>query len=542
MTRRAGPALAALVVVLVAVLSPPPKAAAAPLLWRLEQPAPPAGVPFKVPLGQPGDLQFWSPNRGLLAVAGNGAVRRGLLYWNGSNWRQLASVCGGPADTARIAWAGPAEFWVISEPSQPRSGSGLALCHFEGGQVVGSYSTRVDATDPYRTMLAATCSGPDDCWFGGIGSQDTLGEHIGAFHLHWNGSELRSVYGPQGRSVSDMEFHQGHLYESVLVGRSPENRVDPVDLAEEEDVPSLLHEISAGDFENDPFLPTPIVGVPDDGTELLALDSDGSDLWAVGGGAASGPSAPPESSVPRLPLAAHLVGGEFQELTLKGAAFGPRDRFGDVAALPGTGAAMATVVPYADRRSANSKATVAAIAADGSLTTTRLPGAGTGRGSAAHIACPAPNDCWMVTWAGWLFHYSESQALPIDEDPAFQGTIDFRPNEAAEQFIPDTLPEDDSLLFAPPPEEAEKEQSQRRAKRRPPLLKDVRSHLDGLTLTVSFVVTRKARVQLIAKRAGRPVARTPLRTFAPGPRALHLRLRRERYPTALAFRTKEVKR
>ena len=57
----------------------------------------------------------------------------------------------------------------------------------------------------------------------------------------------------------------------------------------------------------------------------------------------------------------------------------------------------------------------------------------------------------MVTWAGWLFHYSDGTPLPLDTDPAFQGTIEFRPNESAEQFIPDRLPVDDSQLFAPPP-------------------------------------------------------------------------------------------
>ena len=76
------------------------------------------------------------------------------------------------------------------------------------------------------------------------------------------------------------------------MGRAPENRTDPVDLAEPEPVPRLLHEIDGQSFSNDPFLPKPLPGVPADGTELLALDSDGTDLWAVGGGAASGPAPP----------------------------------------------------------------------------------------------------------------------------------------------------------------------------------------------------------------------------------------------------------
>ena len=39
--------------------------------------------------------------------------------------------------------------------------------------------------------------------------------------------------------------------------------------------------------------------------------------------------------------------------------------------------------------------------------------------------------------------------------PRFAGLIDSRPNEAAEQFVPDAAPADDSQLFAPPPFEVE---------------------------------------------------------------------------------------
>jgi hypothetical protein len=536
-SRRATAALTALVLVAVLV---PTQAAAAESIWRLEQPAPPAGAPFKVPLGAPGDLQFWAPNRGLLTIEGNDTIPRGLYSWDGQGWHQLATVCGGPADTARIAWAGPTEFWVVSEPSLPRRGSGLALCRFKDGQVVGSWSTRVDAADPFRQMMSATCAGPDNCWFGGVGAQDALGERVGAFHLRWNGSDLLSVYGPQGRGVSDMQFHGGALYESTLVGRSPENRTGSVDLAEPESMPRLIHEISGTNFANDPFLP----GIaPSGGSELLAMDSDGEDLWAVGGGAASGPAAPEGSAVARPPLAVRMTGGSFEELTLTGATFGATDRLGDVAAIPSTDEALAAVVPFADRHSVNSKATVARIAADGSTVTTRLPAAGAGRGSAARIACPAKDDCWLVTWAGWLFHYSDGAPLPRDTDPAFQGTIEFRPNESAEQFIPDRLPVDDSQLFAPPPLPlVEETPKPGRVKRLPPLLQRVKSKLHGLRLMVTFTLTRRARVRLLAKRGGQTVARTPARVFAPGRRRLSLRLSRERYPTRLAFKTKEIKR
>lgn len=528
----------------VATVLGPATASAADPIWRLEQPPPPEGAPFKVPLGAPGDLQFWAPNRGLLTVEGNDTIPRGIWSWNGQSWHQLATVCGGPGDTARIAWAGPAEFWVVSEPSLPRRGSGLALCRFKDGQVVGSWSTRVDAADPFRQMTSATCNGANDCWFGGIGSQDALGERIGAFHLHWDGADLQTVYGPQGRGVSDMEFHAGALFESTLVGRSQENREEPVALGTpEEPAPRLLHRITGSSFANDPFEPAALDGVPPDGSELLALDSDGTDLWAVGGGAASGPSAPAEGSVARPPLAARLVGSAFQEVELGDGDFGPADRLGDVAAIPDSDEALATVVPFADRRSINSKATVARIKPDGTTTVARLPAAGAGRGSAARVACPSANECWLVTWAGWIFRYSDGGSLPLDTDPAFQGTIEFRPNESAEQFIPDRLPVDDSQLFAPPELERNPIAPPRggKVRRLPPLLTKVRSHLQGLVLEVSFTVTRRATVRLLAKRGGLTVASTPRRTFAPGRRSLSLKLSRDRYPTRLAFQIAEVK-
>lgn len=152
----------------------------------------------------------------------------------------------------------------------------------------------------------------------------------------------------------------------------------------------------------------------------------------------------------------------------------------------------------------------------------------------------------MVTWAGWLFHYSDSSKPPhpLDTDPAFGGTIEFRPNESAEQFIPDQLPIDDSQLFAPPELEDDPlaEPPPAKVRRLPPLLRKIRSQLRGLRLTVSFTVTRRAKVALLAKRAGRTVARTKRVTFAPGRRRLTLKLSRGRYPTRLAFRVSEVKR
>lgn len=526
---------AALLAIPVLFALPAPAASAADPIWRLEQPLPPAGVPFKVPLGEPGDLSFFAPNRGLLTVNGNDTIPRGIFSWDGRSWHQLATVCGGPGDTARIAWAGPTEFWVISVPSAPRGGSGVALCRFKDGQVVGSFSTRVDAPDPYRQMSAAACNGPNDCWFGGIGSQDALGERIGAFHLHWDGTTLRTVYGPQGRGVTDIELFGGNFIESTLVGRSPENRTDPVQLAEPESPPRLLHRYGPGStFANDPFVPVAQPGVPTDGTELLGLDGEGTNLWAVGGGAASGPSAPVNGSVARPPLIARLVGGAFQEVT-PSVSFADDVRFTDAAAIPGEDAAWVTAVPFGERRSVNAKATIARIETDGTTEVTRLPAAGAGRGSASRIACPATNECWMVTRAGWLFHYSDGTVYPQDTEPAFQGTIEFRPNEAAEQIISDTPPEDDSQIFAPLPEE--EEPAPPKAK---PLLKKVKSKLEGKRLVVSFYVVRPAKIQLIARKGKQVVGKTPLTKFSRGKGELSIRVTEKRYPNKLAFKTREL--
>ena len=188
---------AALAVLLLVALVPVEARAAEPI-WRLEQPPPPEGAPFKVPLGAPGDLRFWSPNRGILTVEGNATIPRGIFSWDGQSWHQLATVCGGPGDTARVAWAGPTEFWVVSEPSLPRRGSGLALCRFKDGQVVGSWSTRVDSADPFRQMMSATCNGPDDCWFGGSAPRTRSANASGRSTSTGTGPTSRPSTGPRG--------------------------------------------------------------------------------------------------------------------------------------------------------------------------------------------------------------------------------------------------------------------------------------------------------------------------------------------------------
>ena len=139
-------------------------------------PPPPTGAspsPFPLPVGYVGDIEFWAPNRGVLITAGNSVVPAGLYAYDGVNWHQLSTVCGGT--DGRIAWAGPDEFWTISDqrPGQVLSTSGtgaledVSLCHFLDGQVVASFAEPLEQPNSYKPMNAAACAGPNDCWFGG---------------------------------------------------------------------------------------------------------------------------------------------------------------------------------------------------------------------------------------------------------------------------------------------------------------------------------------------------------------------------------------
>jgi hypothetical protein len=510
--------------------------------WRLEQPAPLAGATFKVPLGAPDDMEFNAPNEGLLSVEGNAVVPSGLFFWNGRAWSQLSTVCGGSGEASRIAWAGPDEFWVITEPSEPRVGSGLGLCHFKDGVVVGSYSTPLQSPDPFRPMDAAACDGPNDCWFAGVGSEDPAGQRVGAFHLHWDGTNLTSSYQPQGRGVSGLASFGGTFYESTLVGTQAGDSADPVTLATPEPFgPVLIHKLVGSTFTDANFLPFPYSGVPSEGSELLSAKADASDLWFSGGGAASGPDAPHDGSVPSPPIAVHYNAPFFQQVPLEASLFGEEDRFVDISPVPGTQSAWVADQALDERGSATDKAKVALIEAGGGATLQTLPASGAGRGSAQLVAATGSEEAWMVTSAGWIFHYTNGALLPEYADPAFATTITLRPNESIEQFVPDTPPPDDSELFAPPPVQLETKASAEPVPEViPALLKDVTVRRHGLTVTISFQLARLADVQLVAKLHGKVIARTREERLKAGKRSLSLRLERRHWPSALGFVTKEL--
>jgi hypothetical protein len=148
----------------------------------------------------------------------------------------------------------------------------------------------------------------------------------------------------------------------------------------------------------------------------------------------------------------------------------------------------------------------------------------------------------MVTNAGWLFHFTDGTPQAQDTDPAFHNLITTRPNEAAEQFVPDSPPADDSQLFAPPPVQLDTTTPDAPpAKKLSALISHVKKpQLKGLTLILRFQVARKARIQLIAKRHGKVVAKTKAKTFTKGRHTLSLKLSRKAWPTSLRFKTKEL--
>ncbi len=68
--------------------------------------------------------------------------------------------------------------------------------------------------------------------------------------------------------------------------------------------------------------------------------------------------------------------------------------------------------------------------------------------------------------------------------------------------MPDTPPADDSELFAPPPIELAPPPPPAKVRRLPALMRKVNAKVRGHTLLVRFLLTRKARVSLLAHRKG----------------------------------------
>jgi hypothetical protein len=559
--------------------------------WRLEQPAPPppppgvSGSSLPIPLGTAGgigyetpaigDIEFWAPNRGLLITRGNEpTIPPGIWAYNGVQWHELAEVCG--ATDGSIAWAGPDEFWTVSDgragQAHVLAGSEEAppledntLCHFAGGQLVASYAHPAFEADSYQAMHGAACLGPTDCWFGG----DPLPEpQIGAFHLHWNGSSLEAEpYPDEGHAVEDMQAFEGHLYESVRVA-SGDHMVN----REQIELPAL-HRINPEGVQPtfQPERSLPLYG-PDELAEALGplrLSATEGALWAAAG--AENPEHGEPGQVTVVRRAGHswsqLIGAEHpldpilpadpaeeQELLGGEARMAPVSA---IAAEPQTGDAWLALAPVKNSTaffSPDQRAVLVHLSPEGAvLGEVTLPTAdeqadGIGpKGAAAKLTCPAANDCWLATTQGWLFHLApeDQRVLPRDEHESeyFTGLITYRPpDQGLPQVPPDAPPIDDSGLLEEAPDYggtfAETKGIPIESTILAPLLTDLHSRLvKGTTLELRFHLAVKARVRMLAERRKKVVASTPMRTFAAGARKLLLRLNRREWPTKLSLQT-----
>ena len=549
-----------LVASLVAILTIASGAAAQPLeddggaSWRLEQPEPPPPAPgvtgssTPVGLGHIGDMEFFSPDRGLLSTAGNGAtIAPGIWAYNGRTWHELANVCG--ASDGRIVWAGPDEFWTISDgrPGQAPDGNGnlppLAdntLCHFVGGQVVASYASLAFRADSYQPMHAGACLSPSDCWFAG----DPLPGQTGSFHLHWDGATMtEEPYTADAFTVQALHSYGGQLYEADQL-RAPLS-------GESSALRAINPQGVVPQFES--LAGLPFYGASEFPTALEALqlsDADGA-LWAGAGGVRETPA----GSEPGQVTVARFDGSGWRQLLgassePSGAARFPGETLTGIAAEPGGEGAWLALDGIGDfsEPSPVAFAHVARITAAGALSAEddlQLPAQEEigPKGGAARISCPAAHDCWLASTQGWLYHLSVSpEEFPPDTDPAFARLITERPEDSGvPRVAPDTVPPDDSGLLGEPPAslgalpEAEKE--------KPPLvrvalLSHVRSRLvNGATLELRFHLAAKASIRLIARRKHSIVASTRRVVLRAGNRRLLLALNPRRWPTKLQLQT-----
>jgi hypothetical protein len=562
------------------------------LRWRsapAEPPSPPEGVapaPYALPLGGIGEISFWEPNRGLLITGGGGPVPAGLYAYDGASWHELSSVCGG--QEGRIAWAGLDEFWTISDqrPGQAIPGEegntdlrSLSLCHFLDGAIVGSYALPLGEAESYQKMDSAACYSPTDCWFGGRNG----------FHLNWNGSTLTEVYGPEHHMLTSMAMFKGQLYESVQIDEGDE--YPPYEKATR---PALIHEIApegklyaCGEVES-AFCNLTIVhkgvplpeygkGVLPDALQGLGLATNGSpsgagatQMWAA--------ASPRRYVTPPASLTVLLDDeGSWSQVLPQPSGESPLPegvRLGGSPTLVGESTeygVQEAIAPEPGSKSAwlsfytgdGVSAEVAHLDSEGKLSEPSrlmmLPEGGEKvhyYGEAGPITCPAAHDCWLATESGWLYHYSDGEQIASDDDPFFDGedgVITYRPpDQGIPQQYPTGFAEDDSLIHQQT--EAAQGGSQTSAQTpsttsspaasgvhgiAKPLLEDVKSKVlggrRGRMLVISFKLTARAHIQVVGRRKGKVVTRTPLESLKPGRHSLSLRLNPLALPTAIRF-------
>lgn len=547
--------------------------------WRLEQPDPPpaeAGVPEApgpIGLGKVGDIEFLSPNLGALITAGDPpTIPAGVWLYNGQGWHEISKVCG--ATDGRIAWVSANEFWTVSDgrPGQAEVDfkrpptTDNTLCRFANGKVVESFAAPAFEADSYMAMHAAACVNAEDCWFGGDSLPGESSE-TGAFQLHWTGAGMvASPYPEEGHAIEDMREFEGRLYESVRVLEDDPGKQVPV--------PPALHVLEPelpGGFESDRIPRETLYGTSElpFWLDYLHLSAGNAGLWAAAGerpeardqkeveeeekGETEKQKA--EATVLRFdpesePEWRQVLG---PDTSPSGKQDFPGETVEAVAAEPGGGEENAWIALQSlsegleserGKSKASTPATVARISEDGAVLQQEiLPAASEGgvlpKGPADKLVCPAAGDCWLVTTKGWLFHLAPEgeRTLPANTESSFTSLITERPeDQGLPKAPPDSVPVDDSGL---PGEEPVLQPTPTVSKTQEELFVPValvsalHSRLHGTTLELRFHLAVKARIQLLAKRRHRVVAKTPAYTFKAGAHKLLLRLNRAQWPTEL---------
>ena len=120
--------------------------------------------------------------------------------------------------------------------------------------------------------------------------------------------------------------------------------------------------------------------------------------------------------------------------------------------------------------------------------------------------------------------------------------IAFRPSDAGVPVVlPDSPPPDDSLANQPPPVQPPAQKPKKRKAKRKPAAKAEHVKLrlvHRTTLQLTFTLTARAHVQLVAERRGKAVAHTPRRAYKRGRHVLLLHLDVHHWPTKLDLRVR----
>ncbi len=583
-------AMTVLALALTLAVQAAPAAAQEAATWHLEKILPPQ-LPgesteqhqsrLPVGLGKIGDIEFWAPNRGLLITAGDPpTIPASVWTYNGREWRELSEACG--ATDGRIAWAGPEEFWTVSdgrpgqtsessESLQPPPLEDNTLCQFSDGQIVASYAHPAFQADSYQAMHAAACFDPTDCWFAGEALEEP---QVGAFQLHWNGTTLEAEpYVGEGHAAESMSLLEGILYEGVRIAAG-----DRASTPNPE--PPVVHRINPAGFlpAFEPETEVPLYGSEErpEALEALNLSSSDGTLWGAAGPKPAEGGTPGQVTVVRRVESfwSQLIGPEHplgpilpnlsEEEMLLGRKTKPEEvlareaTVSGVAAEPGSESAwIALQAPEGKGSIATSRAVLVHVSGAGKVTETQvLPSSAEGeagvgpKGAASKLACPAANDCWLATAQGWLYHLAPEgeRQLPASEMPGFESSgqvnlITYRPKDQGLPQVPaDAPPPDTSGLVEEPPAYGanfvETKSSPVESKIQAPLLSDVHSRLiHKTTLELRFHLAVKAQVRLLAKRRKKLVASTSMRTLAAGDHKLLLRLNPHNWPTKLSLQT-----